>query len=536
MCVKIKHVSHRVYTQNGAKKNMIQIQTDEPDFSYDIQALTRSFFPGQKIKYFTGDMHPQQEALFFFMCICMEEEAFHVTLCFDGRHLQRDVSVSSQGQGSWHKDEIKSENPFRKRYKNALKREIFQLYRQVVEWSGNQGTIPPWGTLTGVRPVKVALQIKEEKQTMEQVREELLEEYLLSPEKADFALSLCEKESRLAGRLIKENSYSLYVGIPFCPTTCLYCSFTSYPYETFAGCSEKYLDALEREMALTAPILRDRNLQTVYVGGGTPTALTADQLDRMLTALHGYFLVESALEFTVEAGRPDSITPEKLQILKKHGVGRISVNPQTMQDATLVRIGRNHTVEQIREAFYLAREAGFDNINMDLIMGLPGERAADFADTLEKILQLSPDSITTHSLVVKRASALRERAEQGEEFRLHGDGEQMLSMALAFAEEQGYEPYYMYRQKNASGAGGVSGQENIGFARPGKESLYNMLIMEELQTIAALGAGASTKLFDGRRRRISRIENVKSLQDYIDRVEEMAKRKKPLSEDIYFTL
>ena len=518
------------------KKNMILIQTDEPDFSYDIQALTRSFFPGQKIKYFTGDFPPQGEKLFFFMHVNMEEEAFHVTLCFDGRHLQRDVDVSSQGQGSWHKDEIKSDNPFRKRYKNALKREIFQMYRQVAEWSGNQGMIPSWGTLTGVRPVKVALQIKEQKETMEQVRKELLEEYLLAPEKADFALALCEKESRLAKRLLKDNSYSLYVGIPFCPTTCLYCSFTSYPYETFSDCSEGYLDALEREMAMTAPLLRDRNLQTVYVGGGTPTALSAGQLERMLTALCRYFPLEGVLEFTVEAGRPDSITPEKLQILKKHGVGRISVNPQTMQDATLVRIGRNHTVEQTREAFYLAREAGFDNINMDLIMGLPGEGAAEFADTLDKILQLSPDSITTHSLVVKRASALRQRAEQGEQFRLHGDGEQMLSMALAFAEKHGYEPYYMYRQKNASGTGGVSGQENIGFARPGRESLYNMLIMEELQTIAALGAGASTKLFHGHRRRISRIENVKSLRDYIDRVEEMAQKKKPLSEDQYFTL
>ncbi len=513
---------------------MILIQTDEPDFSYDIQALTRSFFPGQKIKYFTGALPPQEENTFFFLRISMEEEAFHVALSLDGRHLQRDVAVSSQGQGSWHKDEIKSENPFRKRYKNALKREIFHLYRQVVEWSKNQGVIPPWGILTGVRPVKVALQIKEQKETVEQVREELLEEYLLAPEKADFVLALCEKESRLAKRLIKDNSYSLYVGIPFCPTTCLYCSFTSYPYEAFAGYSDGYLNALEREMASVAPLLRDRCLQTVYVGGGTPTALCAGQLERMLSALHRYFPVESALEFTVEAGRPDSITPEKLQILKNYGVGRISVNPQTMQDATLVRIGRNHTVEQTREAFYLAREAGFDNINMDLIMGLPGEGAAEFADTLEKILQLSPDSITTHSLVVKRASALRQRAEQGEEFRLHGDGEQMLSIALAFAEEQGYEPYYMYRQKNASGTGGVSGQENIGFARPGKESLYNMLIMEELQTIAAFGAGASTKLFDRHRRRIRRIENVKSLRDYIDRVEEMAQRKKPLSEDMYF--
>lgn len=518
------------------RTTLIQIQADAPDFSYDIQALTRSFFPKQDILYSRENLLPEEGNVFFSMDICMEEEAFGVTLVCNERQMRRRVAVPSQGQGSWHKDKIKSENPFRKRYKNALKREIFRMYRQVVEWSGNQGVIPSWGTLTGVRPVKVALQIKEQKETMEQVRKELLEEYLLAPEKADFTLALCEKESQLAESLIKDNSYSLYVGIPFCPTTCLYCSFTSYPYETFKDCSQAYLDALEREMERVAPFLRDRNLQTVYVGGGTPTALSAAQLERMLTALHTYFPVESALEFTVEAGRPDSITKEKLQVLKSFGVGRISVNPQTMQDATLVRIGRKHTVEQTREAFYLAREAGFDNINMDLIMGLPGERAADFADTLEKILQLSPDSITTHSLVVKRASALREQAKRGEAFRLHGDTAQMLSMALAFAGEHGYEPYYMYRQKNASGSGGGDGQENIGFAKPGRESLYNMLIMEELQTIAALGAGASTKLRDGNSRRISRIENVKSLRDYIDRVGEMAQRKQPLSEDKYYIL
>ncbi|MDE6567606.1 MAG: coproporphyrinogen dehydrogenase HemZ, partial [Lachnospiraceae bacterium] len=273
----------------------------------------------------------------------------------------------------------------------------------------------------------------------------------------------------------------------------------------------------------------------IYIGGGTPTTLSAEQLRELILHVKSCYPVSENCEFTVEAGRPDSITREKLMALREQGLDRISVNPQTMQQKTLDLIGRRHTVGETEEAFRLARELEFSNINMDLIIGLPGETVSDFQDTLNRIQALDPDSITIHSLVIKRASRLRSVLEEQaaaagksvEELE-RGRGEQMEQMLLLgekFAMEHGYKPYYMYRQKNSAGHAGSTGQENIGFARPGSECLYNILIMEEKQTIVAVGAGASTKLYHSDLGQVSRVENVKSITDYIDRVEEMVNRK-----------
>lgn len=406
----------------------------------------------------------------------------------------------------------------------------------------------PWGMLTGVRPVKLAMQWLREhggvwsaEEEGEQFRRWFYEERAVSPEKAALAYEVACAELDIlhsAGPL--PGSASLYIGIPFCPSICRYCSFSSGSIERFAGAVEPYLDTLIAE-------LRKKKEQyfsehsfplTIYIGGGTPTSLSAEQLARLLRAAEEIYGIRRGLssgrirEYTVEAGRPDSIIREKLQVLKEYGVTRISVNPQTMNQKTLDAIGRCHTVEQTEDAFALARSMGFDNINMDLIMGLPGENAEDVSRTLGKILAMRPDSLTIHSLAVKRASAIgmaRKQQPQGQNIgRSHKPDEtghrieEMIRAGYENAIQMGMHPYYLYRQKQIAG-----NFENIGYALPGKEGLYNILIMEEVQSIIACGAGASTKIVTqeevpnprrgGRMTRIVRMENVKNIEEYIRR-------------------
>ncbi len=283
---------------------------------------------------------------------------------------------------------------------------------------------------------------------------------------------------------------------------------------------EDYLTALCKEMDYAVDAIPDKKLTTLYIGGGTPTALSAELLERLLLEVRRHFPMESVREFTVEAGRPDSITREKLQILKRYGVTRISINPQTMVDRTLELIGRRHTAAAVEEAFYMAREEGFDNINMDLIIGLPGECAEDVAYTLERIRKLNPDSLTVHALAIKRAARLKLKLDELDGL-LPRDALRMQQLTTEYAAAEGYEPYYLYRQKNIT-----DNLENIGYARPGKEGLYNILIMEEKQTILALGAAGSSKLMYPAENRIERVENVKYVVDYIKRIDEMIERKR----------
>ena len=321
-----------------------------------------------------------------------------------------------------------------------------------------------------------------------------------------------------------ENGYSLYIGIPFCPTTCLYCSFTSYPIAAWRKRVELYLQALFREIDFVAEACRDRILDTIYIGGGTPTTLEAGELDRLLQHIHDRFDFAQVKEFTVEAGRADSITPEKLDVLKRHGVTRISVNPQTMNDETLKYIGRHHTVAQVKEAFQMARAAGFDNINMDIILGLPGELEADVQHTIDEIKKLGPDSLTVHSLAIKRASKLSQWIEENGIGTLRNtDATMEIAQKGAYALDM--KPYYLYRQKNMSG-----NFENVGYAREGKYGIYNILINEEVQTIIALGAGSISKRVypDGR---IERSENMKDVALYIEKIDEMIERKRKLLAD-----
>lgn len=517
---------------------MIDIVLSERDFDYELQALVTGFFPGEHNRVII-----QQDQTDAALSELAEREAEEVSLLtgvslgqyeiggwllLKGHLHRRSVSVS--GEQDFHKHVDKTTHPYRTSYKNKLKKLLFELYSSIDETElpeGIQRSIPVWGTMTGVRPTKIPMNRLLEGEPLEQVRRSMKEEYCCSEEKAELCLDIAVREAKLLQKAEYDKGYSLYIGIPFCPSTCLYCSFPSYPLEQFQALIPDYLEALKKEIRFCAGLRRGKRLTSVYIGGGTPTTLTAEQMGELLQCLYESFPVKEAAEITVEAGRPDSITREKLMVLRQFGVERISVNPQTMQDKTLQSIGRHHTVEQTKEVFTLARKCGFENINMDLIIGLPGETPEDFEDTLEQIKELDPDSITIHSLVVKRASRLRRLLDEGavpEEERARRM-EQMVELGSAFVAENGYQPYYMYRQKNTAGYAGSSGQENIGFAREGKECIYNILIMEEMQSIAALGAGASTKCYDRQRHIVSRVENVKSVTDYISRIDEMLQRK-----------
>lgn len=392
----------------------------------------------------------------------------------------------------------------------------------------------PWGYLTGVRPSKIAYTLLEKGADREQILEEFTKKHLVSEKKAQLALQVAQTEKSILEKMDYKNGYSLYIGIPFCPTTCLYCSFTSYSLAAYQSKVQPYLEALLKEMKYVSEAMRGRRLDTVYFGGGTPTTLSAGQLDMLLTELERQFDLSACRELTVEAGRPDSITYEKLCVLKAHHVDRISINPQTMNQQTLDLIGRRHTVEQIEEAFALAGKAGLDNINMDMILGLPGENKEMVQHTLEKIKALAPESLTVHSLAIKRAAALNIWREKYLDLQMDNSDE-IVSMAADYAHQMGHQPYYMYRQKNMAG-----NFENVGYSKPGLECIYNILIMEEKQTIIAMGAGASTKIVfqneteGGQAGRIERIENVKDVTNYIQRIDEMIERKRKFSVKIIF--
>ena len=358
--------------------------------------------------------------------------------------------------------------------KNVIKKLFYQML------VGRTGHELPWGSLTGIRPTKIALSRLEDGWKEDDIRRFMKETYMTSDEKINLSVEIAAREKRLMEPINYDSGYSLYVGIPFCPTTCLYCSFTSYPISKWKGRTGLYLEALFKELEYTAEKMKGRPLDTIYFGGGTPTSLPAEDIDAILCKLEQQFDTKNVLEFTVEAGRPDSITEEKLKVLASHGISRISINPQTMNQKTLDLIGRRHTVENVKEKFHMARALGFDNINMDLIMGLPGEDLDDVKHTLEEIEALKPDSLTVHSLAIKRAARLNMFKEEYADLKISNTPE-MIALSEACARRMGMEPYYLYRQKNMAG-----NFENVGYSLPGKACLYNILIMEELATIVAL--------------------------------------------------
>ena len=478
----------------------LYIESDRENYEYDIHSLIKAFYPERLVKVLSYEKL-QSEGLDPAMRIHIgETEASFENL---------DMEQGAIYQITFESGDVSKKN------KNEFKR---FLYRALSEITGKE---LPWGNLTGIRPTKIAMELLEQGKTQEEILNFMCMEHFVSEEKANLSLDIAKREKAILDTLHYENGYSLYIGIPFCPTTCLYCSFTSYPVCVWEKRMDEYLDCLMREIDYVAQAFKDQVLDTIYIGGGTPTSLSADRMDRLLTKLEDTFDVLGLQEFTVEAGRADSITREKLEVIKKHHVSRISVNPQTMKDETLKLIGRRHTVAQVVDAFRMAREVGFDNINMDLILGLPGEDAEDVRRTMEAVKELDPDNLTVHSLAIKRASKLNQWIEENGISTICNTDETMKLAALA-ADQMEMKPYYLYRQKNMSG-----NFENTGYAKSGKNGIYNILIMEEKQTIVAIGAGSITKrVFPGGR--IERCDNVKDVAQYIERIDEMIERKKNL--------
>lgn len=377
---------------------------------------------------------------------------------------------------------------------------------------------PPWGSLHGIRPVKQFRKLLAQGMADKQVCSYLQQRYGISEQKLDVGLRVAKKELELL-RDQGPRDISLYVGIPFCPTRCAYCSFVSSAIGRMGKYIPDYLEALKKEMEATADIVRQLGLRVrdVYFGGGTPTTLSALQLDELLYTLSQTFDLSAVREYTVEAGRPDTITRDKLRSLLRNGTDRISINPQTMNQRTLDAIGRRHTVEEVGRAYTLAREMGFGVINMDLIAGLPGESTDDFRYSLDTVCGLAPENITVHTMCIKRAADLRTRREE-----LLDEGgtavRDMLSYAYTRLERDGWQPYYLYRQKDILGD-----MENVGFAKPGTEGRYNIFIMEEVQTILSMGCCGVTKLVRGEH--IERVYNVRDVLEYVKRIDEMIERK-----------
>ena len=476
---------------------MIYVNLNKQQFEYDVHSLVKAFYPAEDVKVVVGETEDVNFRLLFL------SDGIQFEQTETGRVWSRTAKTEIENQAE--KDELK----------NQVKLLIYKALSEVTEKQ------LPWGTLTGIRPTKIATAMLEQGRTEDEIRAFMREKYLVSPEKQELSIEIAHREEKLLSSLHGVKGYSVYIGIPFCPTTCLYCSFTSYPIAAWRDRVGKYLDALDKEIDFVAENNADDILDTVYIGGGTPSTLNAEQLERLLHKIVTTLPMEQVSEFTVEAGRADSITRDKLEVLKKYGVTRISVNPQTMNQITLDRIGRRHTVEQVLEAFHMARELGFDNINMDMILGLPGEGVEEVKHTMEVIKELKPDSLTVHSLAIKRASKLAQWIRENGMEELHNTDETM-AIAEKTAREIGLVPYYLYRQKNMSG-----NFENVGYAAPGKFGVYNVLIMEEKQTIVALGAGSITKRVfpDGR---IERCDNVKDVGLYIEKIEEMIDRKRKL--------
>ena len=383
----------------------------------------------------------------------------------------------------------------------------------------------PWGLITGIRPSKMVRELDSEGKSREQIERIFKEHYLCDSDKIRLAADVAYREKSLIATM-PQNSVSLYIGIPFCPTRCLYCSFTSQSVEFSNKLTEPYMDALCKEMRATAEIARQKDLKidTVYIGGGTPTSLTEKQLSRLLTELYTDFDLPSMREITLEAGRPDTINEEKLKIISDFGISRISINPQTMNQKTLDVIGRRHTPNDIVRTYETAVRMGFNHINTDLIAGLPGESAEDFAYTLSEVGKLNPKSVTVHTMCVKRGSYLDKFYDMYTPSAAETVNEMLKNAAQSMAALD-KKPYYMYRQKNMLG-----NLENVGYCDDGHECLYNVYIMEEVQSILAVGAGASTKIINGDR--IDRIFNVKEVSEYIKRIDEMIERKDILKGDM----
>ncbi len=470
------------------------------NFRYELEKLIRIFLPFEKIEFF------EEEQISEFCAVTeIENDIAKSTLYFGEKIFKSEKQIENINNDSEKDAEL------------FLALTLFECLTNAT------GYISDWGILTGIRPAKLFSRLKrsmgEEKAT------EYFKEYLKVSEKK---LSLCKETLKGEGEitsLSKNDSFSLYISVPFCPSRCSYCSFVSHSVEHAEKLIPQYVDLLCDELCVTAKIAKQNNLrlETVYIGGGTPTTLSAKQLERVMQTVRDNFDLSNLREFTVEAGRPDTVTKEKLIAIKEMGATRISINPQTMNDSVLEAIGRKHTAKQTIDAFLLARECGFDNINMDLIAGLPTDTYESFKQTVDDVIKLAPESVTVHSLSMKRSSKMT-KFNEIPEIQMGRLASQMVDYAYNELRRNEIFPYYMYRQSKT-----VGNLENVGYSKKGYECLYNVYIMDETHTILACGASAVTKLREPNGEHIERIFNYKYPYEYINQYDELISRKDGIS-------
>ena len=472
----------------------IKVNLNNLKYRYEVYQLFNVYFPLNDIKFLA-----KEEADYIFH-IDDEKMSFQYKEYFKEESLGEDI-------------------------KNSLRRFLFLCLRDLTN------DIYPWGILIGIRPSKIALKLIKEGKTEEEIIEIFKEKYVAHADKAKLCIDVAKAEERIVNK--DTNTIAVYIGMAFCPTKCMYCSFTSNPIGTHKKMVMPYVESLMKEIREISRYVKEKNLnvETVYFGGGTPTSVSDGEFMMVMDEIYNGFIKDGNVkEFTVECGRPDTLNKNKLQTMKDCNVTRISINPQTMNDKTLKLIGRTHSSEDIKEKFKMAREMGFDDINMDIIIGLPGEGHAEILHTKEELIKLKPDSITVHGLALKRGSIMYENfvLKKGIPVTPHEEIVKMYEESKNLAEELGLSPYYMYRQKNM-----VGNMENLGYAKEGSECIYNIQMIEERQTIIALGAAAVSKVVFLKEDRLERFPNLKDLHEYVTRIDEMIERKKELLNTLY---
>ncbi len=476
------------------------------DYKYAAEQMLLTLFPDQRPEY-PGHPLGEEDGLTLSLSVGAQWVTAAAHLRWNGVRY----TASRRGRTASLTDEVTRDRVCQQ----LLKLAFYRVATQAL------GVRPPWGALTGVRPVKIPTKVMLAGGSEGQARARLEKEYFVSPDKAELAMD-CARASLAVDRSLQRDEVSLYVGIPFCPTRCAYCSFISADAGRSLKLIPPYLDGLLQEVEQAGEGLRlaGKHIRTVYVGGGTPTTLSAEQMDALLGQMERCLPLSRCTEITVEAGRPDTIDRDKLLVLKQHGVERISINPQTLEDPVLEAIGRKHTAGDILAANALARAVGFDCINMDLIAGLPRDSYDGFRRSLDGVLAMEPENVTVHTLALKKGSRLMEEGgviPSGEEVT------RMLEYSAAALRGAGYRPYYLYRQKYMSGS-----LENVGWAKPGKENMYNICMMEELHSVLSLGAGGVTKLVDRENGTIRREANPKFPHEYMEQLPHILEQKRTL--------
>ncbi|NLJ41495.1 MAG: coproporphyrinogen dehydrogenase HemZ [Clostridiales bacterium] len=496
---------------------VIYVLSSIPEYSNELTELVRVFYPGIVTKSADSDFTNYLKNDLIIVCNHENVNGLHKDIKITIQFLKDSKIEPFHTKHCLFNSEAK-ESHFRRDLKNKTK---LLLYEALVEVKGYD---LEWGSLTGVRPVGIVHNLMDRGLDSSHIQETLYSDYRISKQKAKLILDIARIQ-RPYFAYNNPNQVSIYINIPICTTKCFFCSFPSAILAQCAYLVDDYILALDKEMGVMAKLAREKgiSIQTVYIGGGTPTSLNLTQLNAVLSSVKENWGENTLMEYTVEGGRPDTMDKAKLELLKDYKVSRISINPQTMNDRTLKLIGRNHNSVEIIKCFNMAKEIGFNSINMDVIVGLPGEGIEESQKTMASIIDLKPDNFTVHALAIKRASRLKENIYffSSAEVKV---AKKMMDIYYQGAESMGMRPYYLYRQKYMLG-----NMENIGFALPGKESVYNIQMMEDRQTVWAFGAGAISKFYFSEENRIERAPNVKNIEEYIKRIDEMIDRKMKLT-------